>query len=156
MNICFVCTDNFTRSVIAEFCMRDYLRKNQIQGVQVSSAGIRANSDVSAYSTLHFDLMNELGIDTSDFERTMFTPRFGSDPSCVIGMSELHREYIKQYFDYEIALFNELYSGQSTPVHVGEPDEPDFPEQMRRLIAYIQTAIPHVLDAVLHRHSQQI
>lgn len=136
--------------------MRDYIRKNQIEGVKVCSAGIRANSDVSTYSTLHFDLMNELGIDTSEFERTMFTPRFGSDPSCVIGMSELHREYIKRHFDYEIALFNELYSGQSTPVKVGAPSEPDFPEQMKRLIIYIQAAIPDVLAAVLHRQPNSL
>lgn len=132
--------------------MRDYICKNQIEGVTVSSAGIRADSDISTYSTLHFDLMNELGIDTSGYERTMFTPQLGSESSYAIGMSELHREYISQHYGCEIALFNELYSGQSTPVNVGAPNEPDFTEQMRQLITYIQAAVPDVLAAVSRKH----
>jgi protein-tyrosine phosphatase len=151
MNICFVCTDNFTRSVIAEFCMRDYIRRNGMEGVTVSSAGIRADSDISGYSKLHFELMDALGIDTSGFERTMFSPELVQSDDCVIGMSGLHREYIREHYDCEIALFNELYRGQSTPVNVGAPNEPDFPEQMRRLITYIQDAVPEILEAVLHK-----
>ncbi|WP_436245304.1 hypothetical protein [Paenibacillus sp. LjRoot56] len=42
MNIMFVCTDNFTRSVIAEFCMKDFLRRNSKTLIKVASAGIRA------------------------------------------------------------------------------------------------------------------
>ncbi|WP_397469523.1 hypothetical protein [Psychrobacillus sp.] len=70
MNILFICTDNYTRSVIAELCMKDYLRKKNNISVHVGSAGIRANSDISKYSSIHFDIMNEMGIDTSAFKRT--------------------------------------------------------------------------------------
>lgn len=57
MNILFLCTDNFTRSVIAEFCMKDYLKKTNNARVIVASAGIRANSDISRYSKIHFNIM---------------------------------------------------------------------------------------------------
>lgn len=61
MNIMFVCTDNFTRSVIAEFCMKDFLNKNNIDNFEVTSSGVRANSDISQYSRLHFSIMEEFG-----------------------------------------------------------------------------------------------
>jgi protein-tyrosine-phosphatase len=69
MNILFVCTDNYTRSVIAEFCLRDYLKETNNTAITVASAGIRANSDISKYSGIHFSIMNEMGNDTSSFTR---------------------------------------------------------------------------------------
>ncbi|WP_164779589.1 arsenate reductase/protein-tyrosine-phosphatase family protein [Paenibacillus kobensis] len=49
MKLLFVCTDNFTRSVIAELCMKDLLRRVNNTSVHVASAGIRAASDIRLY-----------------------------------------------------------------------------------------------------------
>lgn len=35
----------------------------------------------------------------------------------VIGMSELHKDYIKQQYNRDICLFNEVLNGQQTPVN---------------------------------------
>ncbi|MBJ7948893.1 hypothetical protein U9K47_25620 [Bacillus toyonensis] len=148
MNILFVCTDNFTRSVIAEFCMKNYLQKTNNTSVKVASAGIRANSDISKYSTIHFNIMNELGIDTSLFNRTQFDETCFDKFDIVIGMSELHKEFIKQQYNRDIRLFNEVYNGLQTPVNIGEPDSEHFFEQMNQLIVYINNAVPSILSNI--------
>jgi protein-tyrosine phosphatase len=61
----------------------------------VASAGIRANSDISRYSKIHFNILGEMGIDTSDFKRTQFNETCFEKSHVIIGMSELHRDYIK-------------------------------------------------------------
>lgn len=145
MNILFVCTDNYTRSVIAEFCMRDYLKKINSTSVHAASAGIRANSDISSYSNAHFGIMKEMGMDISGFKRTQFNDSCFEQYDVVIGMSELHKEYIKQNFNRDIPLFNEVYHGQSTPVNIGPPDSPDFLKQMTQLVKFFHEAMPAVL-----------
>lgn len=145
MNILFVCTDNFTRSVIAELCMKDYLKSTNNNSVNVASSGIRANSDISKYSSVHFKIMEEMGIDTSDFKRTQFVETFFEKFNVIIGMSELHKDYIKQQYNRDIYLFNEVLNGQQTPVNIGSPDSVDFLEQMNQLVMYVNNSVPYLL-----------
>ncbi|WP_163579209.1 hypothetical protein [Gracilibacillus saliphilus] len=144
MNILFVCTDNYTRSVIAELCMKEYLKSTNNNSVKVASSGIRANSDISKYSSIHFEIMQELDIDTSDFKRTQFEEIFFEKFDVIIGMSELHKDYIKQYYNREIYLFNEVFNGQQTPV-ISSPNSDDFLEQMNQLVRYINNSVPYIL-----------
>ncbi|MGO4548432.1 hypothetical protein AB4Z29_26945 [Paenibacillus sp. 2TAB23] len=145
MNIMFVCTDNFTRSVIAEFCMKDFLRSINKTSFKVASAGIRANSDISKYSNIHFNIMNELNIDTTDFKRTLFDENHFKEYDIIIAMSELHRDYIKEQYNREIPLFNEVYNGQKTAVNIGGPDSEDFVEQMKKLVHFFYEAAPRII-----------
>ncbi|MEH7612566.1 hypothetical protein [Gottfriedia acidiceleris] len=148
MNILFVCTDNFTRSVIAEFCMKDHLQKTNNTSVKVASAGIRANSDISKYSTIHFNIMNEMGIDTTGFNRLQFDESCFDKFDLIIGMSELHKEFIKRQYNRDIYLFNEVYNGLQTAVNIGEPNNEHFFEQMKQLVNYINRAIPTILSNI--------
>lgn len=128
--------------------MKNYLQKTNNTSVKVASAGIRANSDISKYSTIHFNIMNELGIDTSLFNRTQFDETCFDKFDIVIGMSELHKEFIKQQYNRDIRLFNEVYNGLQTPVNIGEPDSEHFFEQMNQLIVYINNAVPSILSNI--------
>jgi protein-tyrosine phosphatase len=148
LNILFVCTDNFTRSVIAEFCMKDFLRKNNKTSITVASAGIRANSDISKYSNVHFDIMNKEGIDASDFTRTQFDENCFEKHDLIIAMSELHRDYIKERYNRDVPLFNEIYNGQKTAVNVGPPDSEDFLVQMNNLVRYFYEATPIIVRKI--------
>jgi protein-tyrosine-phosphatase len=125
--------------------MKDFLKKTHNARVNVSSAGIRANSDISRYSKIHFDILGEMGIDTSDFKRTQFNESCFEKFNMIIGMSDLHRDYIKQQYNRDIFLFNELFNGQQTPVNIGYPDSVDFIEQMNQLVVYVNNAIPYLL-----------
>jgi len=148
MNVLFVCTDNFTRSVIAEFCMKNYIKKAGLEDYSVSSAGIRANSDISKYSDIHFEIMNEMGIDTSEFRRMMFDEDCFMNFDVIVGMSNLHVQYIRENFGRDIFLFNELIDGTQTPVQVGTPDSEGFRDQMEKLVEYILSSIPKLIEKI--------
>lgn len=151
MNILFLCTDNFTRSVIAEFCSKNYLMKNNFTDITVASAGIRADSDVSKYSNLHFEIMSDMDIDITDFKRTQFSEDSFKDYDFIIGMSELHKDYVRNEYNKDIYLFNEIYRGENTPVNIGAPDDEDFENKMKELIQYFNNAVPNVISNLMNR-----
>ena len=51
----FVCTDNFGRSVIAEYCLRNFCEQNNINNLDVISSGIYASSDTSKFSLADYE-----------------------------------------------------------------------------------------------------
>jgi protein-tyrosine phosphatase len=129
--------------------MKNYLKKNNNTSINIASAGIRANSDISKYSNVHFNIMEEMGFDTSDFKRTQFDELFLEQFDVIIGMSNLHKEYIKEKYNTDIHLFNEVFDGQQTPVNIGSPEHVDFIEQMNQLVVYINNAVPILLKNIL-------
>ena len=48
MNILFVCTGNISRSFLAEMMLKHELKKNNVSGIQVASAGTRAFPETPA------------------------------------------------------------------------------------------------------------
>lgn len=86
-----------------------------------------------------------MGIDTSAFKRMQFDKTCFEKFNMIIGMNELHRDYLKQQYNRDIFLFNELFNGQKTPVNIGSPDSVDFAEQMNQLVKYVNDAIPYLL-----------
>jgi protein-tyrosine phosphatase len=156
LKLLYVCTDNFTRSIIAEFCTRDYLKKVNIDGIEVASAGIRAYSDVSKYSDIHFNIMSDKNIDISGFRRTQFTKELFEVFDLIIGMSELHKDYVYQEYKREIPLFNELFNGSKKSVNVGAPNSQNFYNEMTELVDYIYDAVPPVLKNIEKRNQSQV
>ncbi|TLS49805.1 hypothetical protein FE782_22620 [Paenibacillus antri] len=152
MNIMFVCTDNFTRSVIAEFCLKDYLQRINDVSINVCSSGVRASSEISKYSNLHFDIMESKGIKLEGFTRTQFTEECFDTQDIIVGMSELHRDYIKQEYNRTIPLFNEMYNGTSLSVNIGSPEEDDFAVKMEELVNYIRDAMPVLYKKINERN----
>jgi protein-tyrosine phosphatase len=125
--------------------MKDHLKETNNTSVNVASAGIRATSDISKYSNVHFGIMNEMNINTTGFKRTQFNESCFEQYDVVIGMSELHKEYVKQNFNRDILLFNEVLNGQTSPVNIGHPDSPNFLDDMKQLVIFFHKAMPIVL-----------
>ncbi|KIL41871.1 hypothetical protein SD70_04470 [Gordoniibacillus kamchatkensis] len=125
--------------------MKDFLRRNNKTSINVASAGIRANSDISKYSTIHFDIMNKQNIDTYGFTRTQFDENCFDNFDVIIAMSELHRDYIKEKYNRDVPLFNEIYNGEKTSINVGAPDSVDFVDQMNNLVKYFYESMPSII-----------
>ncbi|KIL42261.1 hypothetical protein SD70_01625 [Gordoniibacillus kamchatkensis] len=86
-----------------------------------------------------------MGIDIGGFTRTQLDESSFKRYDVVIGMSDLHKQFIKLNYNRDIPLFNELYNGKEIPVNIGLPDSPDFAEQMKQLVLFFREAIPIVL-----------
>lgn len=128
--------------------MKDSLRRKNQNTISVSSAGIRADSDISRYSDIHFEIMKQIGIDTTGFKRTMFDENCFKEYDLIIGMSNLHVKYIKEKFGREIVLFNEMIDGSDLSVQVGAPDSEGFENQMKELVNYINSSIPRLIKKI--------
>ncbi|GIP44651.1 hypothetical protein J45TS6_31100 [Paenibacillus sp. J45TS6] len=89
-----------------------------------------------------------MDIDVSQFKRTQFGERSFEDYDFIIGMSELHRDFVRKEYNRDIYLFNEVYKSQNTPVNIGAPDEEGFDQKMRELIQYFNNAIPVVIKNI--------
>lgn len=137
-----LCTDNYTRSVIAEFCLINFVKTNQIKGIEVASAGFKSGSDLSKFSSVHFERMNELGIDTFNFKRTQFSEQFFDEFDLIIEMGKEHKEYVKQNFGRTIYLFNEIYMNEELSLNVPPPDKKEFIKEIKNMVDYINNAMP--------------
>ncbi|MGY3717438.1 DUF2785 domain-containing protein [Sutcliffiella cohnii] len=143
MNILFVCTDNFTRSVVAEFCLKHYIKENNIDSIKVASAGVRANSDTSKYSSIHFDRMKELNIDTSSFKRTPFKHEFFEHYDFIIAMGIEHKKYLEETYGKKIHLFNEILLGEETSLVVPPPDKDGkYLLEINKMVDTLHEAMP--------------
>jgi protein-tyrosine-phosphatase len=131
--------------------MKDFLRRNNTASINVASAGIRANSDISKYSSIHFNIMKDMNIDTSDFKRTQFDETSFNKNDVIIAMSELHRDFIKEKYNRDVPLFNEVYNGQKTAVNIGAPESEDFAEQMYNLVKFFYEAMPYIVQNLVKR-----
>ena len=88
MKILFVCTGNSCRSPMAELYFNHLAAENNSPW-QAESAGIYAN-DGGSISRAAKNVMNELGIDTSSFSSTAFTPKRAQKYDIMVGMTRTH------------------------------------------------------------------
>jgi len=143
MKIIFVCTDNFTRSKTAEFCLKYYLSQNPQLHLTSYSAGINAYSDISKYSQAHIARMRELGIEVGQIKRTQFLSNFCNEFDLIIAMAKEHQDYFLKEYNKHIPLFNEVYKNENTSIVVSKPDSQDDVEtQLCNMVDYINEAIP--------------
>ncbi|TYS68126.1 hypothetical protein FZC76_10280 [Sutcliffiella horikoshii] len=146
MRVLFLCTDNFTRSVTAEFCMKHFIKQNNITNIIVASAGFKADSDLSSFSNIHFDRMRQLNISTDGFSRTSFNRRLIDEFDIIIGMGKEHKDYIQQEYNERIYLFNEVYKGVGSSITVPPPDKDgNYLVQIADMVDYINQAIPQLV-----------
>jgi protein-tyrosine-phosphatase len=147
--VLFVCSDNYTRSVTAEFCLRNFLLKNNLSTIQSFSAGTQANSDTSKYYNVHFDRMKELDIDFSTFERKQFDRSFFDIYDLIVGMGQEHKDYFLSEYQQKIPLFNEVYKNEATSIVVAKPGSTeDIPTQLKQMVDYINDAIPQFVKNI--------
>lgn len=140
--ILFVCTDNFGRSVIAAYCLKDYLRKHQIDNIEVLSAGTNASSDSSGFSAVHFDELNKLGI-KAELCRTQLTQELADQADVIVCFDELNQTWIKENLDLNVPLFNEVYKHQPIPISCKSyPENLTLDQKMIKITDYIYHATP--------------
>ena len=151
MKITFVCRDNLTRSLTAEFCLRDYLQKNKINDVEVDSVALEIKDYEKIYD-YHLQIMKKLGIDS------FFKPRKKADAEhlkrfgVVIAMDTYIQERLFDEFGVNSLLFNEVYCGKKTSVKIDwQKDEEGIKKELENFVYYLKESMPSFLENLRNR-----
>ena len=90
--IMFVCTGNTCRSPMAEYILKDFIKKAQIEDIKVTSAGVMANEEDKISQNASVAL-KKLGITVRRFKPKRPTEDLCRKQNAVICMSANHKKY---------------------------------------------------------------
>lgn len=91
--ILFVCTGNTCRSPMAEYLLKDKLKKMNISDIEVESAGLFAFFPQKASKNAVL-VMNELGIDISSHVSRLISENMIKESDLILTMEKYHKEAI--------------------------------------------------------------
>lgn len=98
MKILFVCTGNTCRSPIAEFLLKDKLKKANVQDVEVSSCGVNV-LDGEPLTPLTVEALKEIGIENASHTATIITKESVINSDLIFTMSERQKNIVNNYND---------------------------------------------------------
>lgn len=160
IKILFVCSGNIFRSMSAEYCLKQFLEKNKIDKFEVSSAGLTAknqalNDDVK-------EILDELGIDVSKHKQRRLNDKIIKENDLIVAMGENHKLFLKENFDLDVPLFNEIaYNHQTGLLDNNEINydwndtDLEYHEYNQAVVKYIHNSIPYFY-ANLHKFNHKI
>lgn len=149
IKILFVCTDNIGRSLMAEYLLRNWLKKNSRYDIEVFSCGTNATSDTSSFSMDHIGKLNDMGIDASMHKRTQLSKDLLLQSDIVIAMDESHQNWVKGKFHMEIKLYNEIYKNEKTSIRIAPPGSTGtMSEKILDTLEYIDKSMPDLVAAI--------
>ncbi len=90
MKIMFICTGNICRSAMADWMMKDKIKKNNINNIQIFSSGIYAqDGDIPTYEAI--ETMGENGIDLRKHSATNTMNSNINEMDLILGMTQSHK-----------------------------------------------------------------
>ncbi len=93
MRIVFCCTGNTCRSPLAEYLLKDNLRRNNISGANISSCGIECMNEITI-SKGSLAVLAEIGIDASEHQAKSITVREVLEADYIFTMTHRQKEWL--------------------------------------------------------------
>lgn len=147
--VLFVCTDNIGRSMVAEYLLRDWLTKNNRNDIEVASAGIKADSDVSSFCVDHVARLKEMGIEVSVHKRTQVSQAILERSNLVIAMDESQKEWIYDQFGLSVSLYNEIYKREKSSILITPPNAVGtVSERLLAMVDYFYDSMPDLMKNI--------
>lgn len=143
IQICFVCSENISRSLIAEFCFNEYAKLNNLHGLKAISAGTDAKAPLNEdYTYAHLDELEKMGIDARKHKRTQLTQKIIDQSDLVVAMAEYHQEWIREKFNIKVPMFSEIINGKKISFHIPPPDTKECEIVLRKIVHEIYDSMP--------------
>lgn len=153
IHVLFICTQNVFRSMSAEKLMQKFLLDKQINDVHASSAGTVAFEWESPYSYT-LQRLQELGVNDLDHKQRRVNEWMVKDADVIVCMTKDHQAFIKQNFDKDSYLFNELaYNKTISLCDDTETDYDDIRTFVRSTVDTIHQGIPHLTQSILNNQA---
>jgi protein-tyrosine phosphatase len=146
MRVLFVCTGNTFRSMCAEYCLNDYLKKTNQAGVEASSAGTIALP--GGFDSVVLSELSTYGIDASRHKQTRLTKAMIEEADLVIAMADYHQKFIKDNFGRKVPLFNEVCYGRSESVWDAGDVIADTVNEVEAVNAYLRKTVGYIHDSM--------
>lgn len=147
--VLFVCSDNTGRSLMAEYLLKNWLYMHNRKDIEVFSCGTDASSDVSSFRFDHIGKLKDMGIDASRHKRTQLTKELFSSCDVVIAMDETHQKYVRNNYNADIPLYNELYKNEKTSILITPPGATGpLAERLLKTVDYINDSMSELVTAI--------
>jgi len=152
VKILFVCTGNVFRSMSGDYCLKNYLKKKNIKGFKISSAGTHAKNQKIAKETQKTLL--SLGINVKKHKQRRINQKIYNENDLIIAMAEDHKEFIEKRFGKEkVVLFKEILYGKKISLRDLNEEIPNWVEDQkadeeyeRYVVKYIHKNIPRLYE----------
>ncbi len=145
MKLLFVCTGNIFRSMTAEYCLKDYINKHNIQGIEVSSAGT---------CNIYYEVLPEViralktyNIDVSNHRQTFVTRGLLEKQDLIVAMSKEHQKELEEKHGINSKLYNELCYGVKTSIPDVIDVLPDWEQNRKAAEKYIKSVIKYIYNS---------
>ena len=145
MKILFICSGNVFRSMTAEYCLKDYLEKNTIQGVNVSSAGTHFRDEKG--NAIIIEELMQFGIDASKHKRRNVTKEILEKANLIVAMARYHQVFLKESLGFESVLFNEVCYGVKTSIDDNWEAVSDYESNKDADRTYIKGIVDYIHDS---------
>lgn len=143
VKVLFVCTGNVFRSVIAEYCLKNYLRKKKIKNIIVGSAGVGIEVSKSGKMNSYVvQRLKGLGFHINHKQKKL-TGEMLKDSDVVIAMHKEHKDFIEKNYGLYVPLFNEIALDRN--VSVSDIDSiSEGPNREKIVHKHINETVNHV------------
>jgi len=138
-SILFVCSGNIFRSMCAELLLKKHL-PGKIK-IKVSSAGITAKKQ--AIHSIVKEELEKLEVDYSKHKQRKVTKTILASSDLVVSMAKVHKDYLKEKYNKDSILFNELCFGKKDDF-LDYPDILNQTNSQKKAEQYLRTAIKKI------------
>ena len=130
----------------AEYCLKDYLEKNKIKGINVSSAGTHFGYD-HANAVIEEELMH-FGIDASKHEKRNVTKEILEEADLIVAMAGYHQVFLKESLGFESVLFSEVCYGVKRSVDDNWEAISNYKTDKTANREYIKNTVDFIHDSI--------